>query len=374
MSLEDEVKEAFKKHELDARAEGQSWDAVEKKVRRAHKQRLAYSSALSLVIIAAIAIIVVRSPGSNESRGLTGSSPSPTETATPSTSPEPSTTAPPEPASNIPSGFVARVGVQSGFAVDIPKDWKGGWFEGTWDFEPKGQPSTAEGGNLFAVTVAVRDGSYEQAATGHHATDTTVNVYRAKTWSSGTNDLWYAVDWTETCPGYAPECSSNFKVRTLVLHLFASTTGLWDQYLPTGKEIVSTVHMYDGTIPVHEFGGPMVATDALDAVLHRFLDARVEGVGAEDLMSDAAQAAFADSSNCLDLYQQRKTDKPWAGYEILSRLDQGSGKARFLILMKTDPNTGGYIEGLVVGPGRVNGTTVPVSIALGENSCSNGGD
>src|SRR5690348_804146 len=116
MSLEDEVKDAFKKHEDDARAEGHSWDAVEKKVRRVHRQRLVYSSALSLVIIAAIAIIVVKSPRANQGRGFTGSSPSPTASSTPSASTEPSatpTTAPTEPASNIPAGFVARVGVQS---------------------------------------------------------------------------------------------------------------------------------------------------------------------------------------------------------------------------------------------------------------------
>src|SRR5690348_4465196 len=143
MSLEDEVKEAFKKHEDDARAKGQRWDVVEKRVRRAHHQRLVYTSVLSLLIVAAISLVIYLGPGQSRPKGF--SSPADTPTETPSSSPSSSSSSPgvipPVATAPVPEGFKPRVGVQSAFAVDIPNDWKGGWFEGTWDFEPTGLPS-----------------------------------------------------------------------------------------------------------------------------------------------------------------------------------------------------------------------------------------
>jgi hypothetical protein len=303
MSLENEVKEAFKKHSDDARPAVESWHAVETKVRRAHKQRLVYSSALSIMVVAAIAIVLARSPGGNESKGFTNPSATPTESSTPSPGVGPSTTPtakPPAPSSTIPDGFKARAGVQSGFAVDIPKDWKGGWFEGYWDFEPKGLPSTAQGGDTFALVVTVEPGNYRDATGGVHSTQTTIGGRNALMWSTDALHLSYAVEWPG-CPNYEPSCLSSTSPQRLIIRLYGSTHGLWDSYQALGRRAAATVHVYDGTEPEHGTFNAGVKIDDYSKALVRFMDARVEGIGADELMCCNAVTFYSRDGG---LYEQ----------------------------------------------------------------------
>jgi len=314
MSLEDEVKAAFKKHEDDARADGQSWDAVQKKVRRAHTQRLVYSSALSLVIIAAIAIIVVKSPSSNQSRGFTGPSETPTGVETPSPSDEPSTTpTPKDPTKDPLYGFKWRVGVQSGFAVAIPKDWKGGWFEGVWDFEPSGLPSTSQGGNTFAITITVEPGSYRDAPSGARASEITIHDRRALTWSTDPHHVSYAVDWPG-CPDYASACSANAATQRLIMRLYGSTQSLWDSYEALGRKAALSVVEYDGLEALHGTVDLTIKIDDLRRALVRFMDARVEGIGADELMGTSASNSYNSDGGLYEL-----NGNPATTYDIIQR-------------------------------------------------------
>ena len=256
----------------------------------------------------------------------TGPSTSPTSTsAGPSATP---TSAPP-----IPTGWHRRAGVQSAFQLAIPNDWKGGWFEGTWDFEPKGEPSTAEGGSLFAVTVTVQSGGYEQPANGKHATQTTVNGAHALTWATGQQDLWYSVEWA-FCPGYASECSSNRQTHTLVAHMFASTRALWERYFKTGKTIVSTIAPYDGSTPAHGTVSAKVGSDTFTKALVRFMDARVEGIGADELMT---QHGAADYEN-IGLYSTGIPSRPYVSFALTEATQRRAGSRDFSVNMFIDPN------------------------------------
>jgi len=347
MSLEDEVKEAFTRRADDARADGQSWNAVEKKVRRAHRQRFVFTSALSLVIIAAIAIVVLKGPGTNQSRGFSNTSPTPTEATTPSPSLGPSTTptAQPHP-SSLPEGFKARVGVQSGFAVDIPKDWKGGWFEGYWDFEPAGLPSTAQGGDTFALVITLEPGSYTKAGGGAGTTELTIGGRKAYTWSTDPLHVVYSVDWPG-CPKYVTTCTSSPEGERLIMRLSGSTQRLWDSYEALGRQAALTVHVYDGTAPEHGTVASGITNDEFTKALIRFLDARVEGIGADELMSSEAASQFSDTSGCPDLYQAKTSHRAWTGYDV-SRREETAAKATFTVGMTTGDGQV-YIETFVVG-------------------------
>ncbi|MGZ4141966.1 MAG: hypothetical protein ACXVQY_05600 [Actinomycetota bacterium] len=341
MSLEQDLKNAFEQHARDAQPDGESWATVERKIRRAHKQRVALLSTVTVAVVVAAAVLIPRIGTKPESRGFTNPSVTPTATSAPTPSVTPTPIESPSAGPAIPDGWQRRVGVQSAFQLAIPADWKGGWFEGTWDFEPKGQPSVAEGGDLFAVTVTVQAGAYDQAASGRHASKTTVNGMRALTWTTGTDHLWYAVEWF-ACPGYTSECSSNFETRTLVVHLFASTRALWDQYLSTGKEIVTTIAHYDGSTPVHGTIAKGIAVDDFTKVLVRFLDARVEGIGAEDSMSAKAQDQYG-SGGALDLYETGIPARPWLGYAITK---SESGPQQNVVTFTVDMtfSEGAYVE------------------------------
>ena len=91
-------------------------------------------------------------------------------------------------------------------------------------------------------------------------------------------------------------------------------------------------------------------------------------------MSPQAQAAFANTKNCLDLYRSRMTHKPWTSYQSVNRIDLGSGRAKFLVMMMMDRNNGGYIESITVGPAQVAGRMVSAAIASADYSCNLSGD
>jgi len=298
MSLEDEVREAFRKHDDDAQPDMRSWNAVEKKVRRAHRQRVAYSSALSLVIIAAIAAAVTLSPRAKESKGF--SNPTATPTSVTSTPTETSSASPsPSPTSPIPVGWTARVGVQAAFALAIPADWKGGWFEGTWDFEPKVFPGGAQDGPGFVITITVEPGNYDQYAK-LPSTTTSIQGNRALVWHPSTLETDYAIEWFG-CPGYTPSCSSNFETRTLIVRAHASDEQINAKYSTLGDQVIRTIKNYDGTDPVHGTFPAGTQGDELSKALVRFMDARIEGIGADALMSSKAADFYNKQGGLYDL-------------------------------------------------------------------------
>jgi hypothetical protein len=328
MSLEDEVKQAFTKHEEDARADGQSWVSVEKKVARVHRQRVALVSTLTLALIAGLAIVIPRLGNDRDNGGF--ANPTATPTASTAPSPEPSASS-----GAVPDGWQARAGVQSGFAVAIPPDWKGGWFEGYWDFEPKGYPSTSQDGNTFALSISVQPGDYHDAAAGQHTTSLTIGDRDALSWSAQPMHLQYAVDW-QGCPDYATECSSNFSTRTLIVNMFGSTAELWAKYQTIGEQVVSTIRPYDGSTPAHGTIDPAAKLDAYSNTLIRFLDARVEKIGADEMTC----CKVTNSPSFYDM----------TGYNVTTLTTHSASAATAtFIVEETQPGGGLITERITVG-------------------------
>jgi hypothetical protein len=200
--------------------------------------------------------------------------------------------------------------VQSGFAVDIPKDWKGGWFEGYWDFEPNGLPSTSEGGDTFALVINVEPGSYRVASGA--AKGTAIGGHNAITWSTDPLHIFYSVDWPG-CPNYAPTCSSSSSTRRLIMRLEGSTQALWDSYEALGKEALRTIHAYDGSRPEHGTRTQGIGIDDFSKALVRFMDARVEGIGADELMGPDAANLYNNLGGLYDLNGKLATSYEFAG-------------------------------------------------------------
>jgi hypothetical protein len=244
----------------------------------------------------------------------------------------------------------------------MPPDWKGGWFEGTWDYEPKNLPSASQGGDTIFVTVTVVPGSYEQNAQ-QPTKPTVINGNRALEWRPSSLEDAYAIEWLG-CPGYQPTCSSNFSTQTLIARMRASNGSLYTTYARVGEQIIRTIDHYDGSTPVHGTVASGIKTDEFTKALVRFLDARVEGIGADELMSRAAASQFSDASGCPDLYQTRTSHEAWTGYQVSSRTDHGQ-RATFIEGMGVGNRS--YIEPLVVG--RTSAGS-PAQIVARESGCS----
>src|SRR5438445_3961174 len=128
---------------------------------RRSPMRITLLAILALALIAASAIFIPKVVGARSSK-----KPAPNLTTPPT---KPVATSPTTPRTSgtpvaVTSAWPARVSVMDGFWLRVPPDWKGGWFEGTWDFEPKTLPSPAEDGNTFTVTLSVVSGEFDSIA------------------------------------------------------------------------------------------------------------------------------------------------------------------------------------------------------------------
>jgi hypothetical protein len=366
MSFEQDLKETFMRHADEVRPDTDSWPVIEKKVLRSNYARAVAGSA-SLIAVIVAAVLISPHLIDHKSKGFSKPGPLPA-TSSPAVAPN--------------TAVSLHVGADQSFQIAVPRAWVAGWFEGVYEYRPAGLPSLVQGGDTFAISVRLVSGSFQRSGISgaeDPTQPTSINGHSAlyaEYVDSGTggHDAVYQIQWF-TCMSAILECSSNFQDNTLVVIVKGDTDALWSKYWPEAQRAVGSLDVYDGTKPAHllpNYQDPK--SDNLFAILARFLDARVEGVNAEVFMSEKAQAAFSKSSNCLDLYQQRETHKRWTSYEIVNRIDQRSGEAKFLVMMHLDPNNGGYIESLIVGPGNVNGTTVPASIASADYSCNLGAD
>jgi hypothetical protein len=375
MSLENEIKEAFKNHDKDARADGQSWNAVEKKVRRAHKQRVALVSTLTVALIAAAAVLVPRLTSDKvATRGFIGQTPS--TTAAPANTPSPGFSPRPRSSAFFMGDLHAtyRDDVQ-GWIIAYAEDWKESRFEGVTEFSPPGAPSPERGGPTFWVAVSILDGrppskrsAPATAATGFDERDGGSVITGLP---GGGERQVYQYDWTGLCISTI-ECPQG--PTTLQVVVEGSTAALWDRYHPISDTMLQTLRIAKdsgSTGDVHTRYGIVsssaaIGYDELTTTLVRFLDARVEQANAEAFMSSQAKTDFANASNCLELYETRATHKQWTSYEVIGRFDDAA-RATFTLNMHTDPNNGGYVESLVVGR---SGPTAGDQILAGNPSCN----
>jgi hypothetical protein len=371
MSLEDEVREAFRKHGDDAQPDMRSWNAVEKKVRRAHHQRVAFVSTLTVAAIAVVAVLVPRL-GANKTTKGTFLGQTPSASSKPSSHPtsRPSATSQP-----LPQGFGEYRDDGEGWQLAYPTTWKTSRFEGTTEYFPPGAPSPEQGGPSFWVSVSIRDGAPSAQKGGPVTASTDLDHRTAGVTITGPpgggETRLYEYNWTGLCVS-RDSCPAG--AATLQLIVQGTDATWWDRYHTTGESIVQTLEIAKTATTkgdVQTRHGIVSASaaqhyDIFTSTLVQFLNARVEGGNAESFMSPQATRQFADPSNCLELYETRATHKQWTNYEVIGRFN-ATAKATFTLRMLTDPNNGGFVESLVVGR---SGSSADVQILAGNPSCS----
>jgi hypothetical protein len=351
MNLEDKLKETFMKHAEDVKPDAGSWDGVETKLRRAHYARVVMVSTLTVAAIAAVAIVLPQLRSTKTPRsGFT----SPTATQ------EPSPTASPTPAGIDTTGWSARVGTQSDFSLLIPPDWKGGWFEGYWDFEPNGLPGLPEGGNTFAVEVHVESGNYQSFAQEFAAKDT-IGGRKTLWWQKSDTKYSYAIQWTD-CSAGRPDCSPDTSERTLLVDVSGSTAALWQKYKATGLKVVDTIAVYDGSTPAHGTLAAGTSMDAYTRAMVRFMDARAEGIGAEE-------EACCNASEKMDMFYSVGTLDLSGWKDLGGRTSAASAAAvtfRVEVIAGQGTETSRHVEDITVGyeSGRQSDAETPVVIDM----------
>ena len=251
---------------------------------------------LAILLVAASATMIPRfvraSNPKKPSRNLTTPFTKPSTSPSANSSPHPSS-----PPVVDTTGWIARGAVQDGFFLRMPASWKGGWFEGTWDFEPKGLPSLAEDGNTFAVDLTVVSGEYDRIAPKSAKPFISDAASAALVWMAKPRLETFAIAW-DGCPGFVGDCGGGAASRTLLVHISASTQALWHKHITIGRAIVGTIETYNGDNPIHGRapqyeGGADFPDDPVDTALVRFLDARAEGIGADEQYCCDATALYS---------------------------------------------------------------------------------
>jgi hypothetical protein len=356
MSLDEDLKDAFARHAEDVQPDLAAWGNVEQKVRRAHYRRATAVSvfAVALIAAAAVAIPKLRNLGP-ERHGFTQTSGSPTPGASGSV------------------GAETHAGAREGFKLAIQIDWRAGWFEGVYEYQPPGVQGLQEGGDTFAVTVKLVEGPYDKAGSmPSGATVTTINGHRAlrhESTKNGEHTVTYRIEWA-ACLNGVSECSSNFSNNALEVRLLGSTDALWQKYGDQGEAVAHSIHTYDGSEPGHgTFFDPSIKRDHLSAALVKFLDSRVEGFGAEAFMTTQASDEYSKRDVEHGLYQGGSPRQGgYVFFRFMARHDVDANSSEFVVEMFWRYNSPpGYKdtfkETIGVGPGKnLDGFQLPAVV------------
>lgn len=272
MSLDKELREAFMRHATDVEPREDAWQREETKIKRAYARRASIVGSLSAIVLIAGALLVPKLVSER-------TAPAPGfATGVPTTPADPDT-----------EDWVGRAAVELGFSVKIPQDWRGGWFEGRWDFHPKGLPGINEGGETFTVEIhsaTFKGGPFddlERETTSSKATIAGFEFERRETVDDGPKLVYYAGNWTYPEDQY------------LLIQLYGSDDALFTEHVETGEAIAQSVSPYDGSEPVHGQLSDTTPVDAYTKALVRFMDARVEGIGADELVCCDAQEKYGET-------------------------------------------------------------------------------
>jgi hypothetical protein len=351
MSLERDLKQALERHRDDARTRANTFDAVEAKVRRAHRRRLAAVTAGGLALIAAAAIALPRltvDDAAQDGRSFADDPPA-------GTSPAPSQD----------DGFVTLRNEQVAYQLRFPADWRVTRFEGAVELLPPEQIGLAAGEPTFAVEIMHLIGERYDERRGRWEGGFTLAgqpaVRQDIDYTDGTGSITdgrvvtYRVDWTALpCP---PEAVCDSEISTLQLMVHASTQELWDRFGEDGLAAVEGLQwIRNAPMPTGEVRTPYgrisgVTYDEATSVLQRFLDARVFGDGAEEYLRADAATAYDDPDGSLGLYALAGTGDVWLSYSASLRREGENGIAIFEIELTYEGHgPAGVVEELVVAP------------------------
>lgn len=319
MSLERDIRETLMKTANEVEPGESRFGEVESKIRRRHAATLVGTTAFALAVIVAGAIVIPQLTGGSSTR------PPGFATAPPSETPPPST-----------DGSVYRNELDS-YQTVFPRDWKVGGFEGAVEFTPPGLPGLAVGEDTFAVEIQHRIGErYDEADPSFEPGADVAG--RSAVRSRADTQIVYRVDWTGA--GCDPEAVCDAEIATLFVNLYGSTQRLWDRYQAEGRAIVESLRTTPGT-PVEtddviitrrgSVDGELVEYDELTAFLVRFMDARMDGGGAESYLTENAAAQYQAREGEWGLYAYGDPAIPWTRYGVIERANVDANSSEFTV-------------------------------------------
>ena len=361
MSLERDIKETLMKIADDVEPGQSRFGDVENKVRRRHAAMLVGTTAFALAVIVAGAIAI----------------PQLTKEGTPNFA-GPGSTTPPVTA---PDGTTYRNELDS-YQTTIPDDWKVGGFEGAVEFLPPGLPGLAVGEDTFAVEIQHRIGeTYNRGEPSGGAElsgfeDGYTVAGREAVRAETPTEIVYRVDWTGA--GCDPEALCDAEIATLRVAVFASNTALWDQYHVEGEAIVDALVTSPGAaVPAGavitrrgSVDGAAVAYDELTSFLVRFMDARMDGGGAEAYLSENARDQYEGREGEFGLYAYGDPAIPWTTYRVTARADADANSSEFTVRSQTTNQRGDKVileETIAIGSAGRGGYEVRFTAIVEHN-------
>ncbi len=344
MSLERDIKETFAMHAGDVRENPDALAEVTTKVTRAHRRRVTLVGAAGIAMLAA-AVIAVPKLVANERRGFATTDPTPSSTITT-------------------TEFETFRNERDAYQTIVPRSWRAGGFEGSVEFIPPGQVGLTAGDQTFAVEAMLLIGQrYDDDEVGDLSFQDTDRfalksgggdrkaVRAEKIEGEAAHTLVYRIDWTsEVCPH--DECES----ATLRVVAFGSTAELWSQYRELGESVAHEVTVLQepalpgGVTTLHGTVEDAIPFDVATSALVRFMDARVEGGGAEEYMTAQAKRGSDEG-----LYGEG--DDGWQSYEVLQREGADASSFEYTVRLRTGGGTNGQTTvDETIGVGRDDGT------------------
>lgn len=338
MSFDNDLKQAFERHSGDVSPTPGAWTGVDRRIRRSHRIRTALATAGGAAAIVAAAIVVPKIV-SNPSR-----------IENPIESPSPT----PAPVTDETAVFRNE---RDGYWLQYPKDWRFGEFEAQIAFQPPGVPSIVEGGSTFAVELWVDQGDYDnpdRLGTYEGGTadvlDTTVAGRPAKVRQHDQRDgskiarsVTYTVDWTGVyCPPGAPCPVPGPSVLIVHIQATPSEEPLWDRYSEAGLAMVDSIRLNNAsslpsnTAVATRRGsvGANVEYDDTTAAVVKFMEARIEGGGAEPWLSSNAKQQYDMRENDLSLYSPDERTS-YLSYKLVARDQADANSWEFIVEIST---------------------------------------
>jgi hypothetical protein len=196
----------------------------------------------------------------------------------------------------------------NGWSLKYSPKWHVQLFEGDTEFVPQDLKGTAVGEPTFALIVRPESDSYAGVT---FPSDTTVEG----TWNDGHKYR----QWHSTDPA-KPHSETMFEIddaHRLHVIYFASTAALWDRYVREADASFDSLTFTTPITPKHGDVMPGVEFGPATRTLVDFMDARIEGSGAESYLGAAATEYYANHDKGLSLYSP--TSNPhYASYEVAS--------------------------------------------------------
>lgn len=373
MSLEREIKESLGRHADDARPGPAGLSAIERKVARAHRRRLGLVTGAGVIVLAAIGLALPRLlPDNNPGLYNPGDDPSVDATAT-----------------ATPVEMKVFRNERDAYQLSMPKDWSVTRFEGTVELLPPGQVGrNARGGwragaegDGFSVELQqfVRqpydepDPDYMEAGYDYAPTEPVGgrNAVRAeRVEKNGSREVVVRIDWTGAGCGKDVLCDA--ETATLRISMLATSAELWDRFEADGQialEMLSTLQ--DAPEPagtVTTLYGTVddgVPYDDVTQFVVRFMDARIEGAGAESFLTTETSQQYeqyeAGGPKGVGLYSYQCPHcdppvpaTPWLTYRIVRRdaVDANPFEYKVELVAPIGPDPDHVYTSELIGVGR----------------------